>query len=151
LHAGAIVGEVDPRHPTIPPPQRLYQALVSGAGVFAIHLSLWATSIRSAQSSRFARLTASSEEEVLGTLVEAWRAKFGDMPKTCREAIFAASGDRMELFDAMRAATREAESISPAKLGSYIGRVSNRISRGLRFEFHGLLHGNRAWRVTLCS
>jgi putative DNA primase/helicase len=94
-----------------------------------------------------------AEDGELEALIVAWHGCFQDKPKTCREAIDAASSGIYNgvnvggLYDAIRAATHEKDAMSAAKLGVYLGRVSGRMCRGLRFVLHGKQRGNRCWKV----
>jgi hypothetical protein len=90
-----------------------------------------------------ARLT-DGEADVLGALLETWQIAYGDEEKTCRQAIDHAQG---ELRDAIKAATRERDDPTPAKLGNYLGRVRDRPCIGKRFVATKVVRGNRFWQV----
>jgi hypothetical protein len=94
-----------------------------------------------------------AEESEFEALLLAWHACFHEKPKTCREAIDAASAGIYNganvggLSDAIRAATHDKDSLNAAKLGGYLSRVSGRICKGMRFAMHGKLRGYRSWKV----
>jgi hypothetical protein len=90
-----------------------------------------------------ARMT-DGEADVLGALIETWQVAFGDGEKTCRQAIDLAQG---ELRDAIKAATRERDDPTPARLGNYLGRVRDRPCGGRRFVATKIVRGNRFWQV----
>jgi putative DNA primase/helicase len=90
-----------------------------------------------------ARMT-DGEADVLGALLECWEATFGDDERSLRQVIELAQAD---LRDAIRAATRERDEPTPAKLGNYLGRVRDRPCGGKRFVVAKVVRGNRLWRV----